>query len=130
MTLASTKEFSGATDNTGGQGAIVVACNQGSQAFTLSAVGVQTGTANAMISGSNNIPAGAASLNGSVSEWAYKVTGAGSTVTNYTAVPAASTPVATGTGTGSFQQSYKVSVGPSQAPGTYVGKVRYTVAMN
>ncbi len=79
-------------------------------------------------------------LDGSVSNWAFKIAKGGSdasniTVTtgydNFSAVPAASTKIAKGTstaGNSTITATYGVGISATQSAGTYTGKVTYTLA--
>lgn len=131
-------------DGSGAQGdeiTIQGVCNSGGASsgktgtWTISAVG--SNQAKMVKSGSqptdtNNINPGTAT-SGTASAWAMKIaeTGAAGTFANFTAVPAASTTVASGTANGStfnFKPVYQVYVGTAQASGTYTGTVVYTIA--
>ncbi len=79
-------------------------------------------------------------LDGSVSNWAFKIARGGSdagniTITtgydNFSAVPSQSTKIATGTstaGNSTITATYGVGISPTQSAGNYTGKVQYTLA--
>ena len=136
--------------DTVGDTSFQVICND-SNGFSVYAVGYSNdeyGNTD-MVSGvaaNPNIQTGT-SIQGSTSAWAMKLTPVSGTYaptisdgtdntedfTDFHAVPSTFTKVATfssltdATIGSSFQSAYRVYVSPSQAPDTYVGKVRYTV---
>ena len=79
-------------------------------------------------------------LDGSVSNWAFKIAKGGDdaanvTITagydNFSAVPSASTKIAQGTSTAgksTITATYGVGISATQSAGTYTGKVTYTLA--
>lgn len=93
------------------------------------------------LNGSNKLSSAAGSidsgtsLDGSASNWAFKLETTGAvkleeTYDKYAAVPAKSTKVASGNGTegnASIKALYGVSASSSQEPGTYTGGVTYTL---
>lgn len=96
------------------------------------------------ITSNDDIPTGT-TLDGTVSNWAFKLaagTGdhAGATIytsadpavdfTEFNAIPASATKVASGTtsaGTQTVTATYGIGVSPTQNAGTYTGKVQYTL---
>ena len=112
---------------TDGTSAIVVTCNG---AWTLTP-SIKT----ALTNGTATIASGATALDGTVSEWALQLTAAslptGSTndFSSYAAVNGTNKVVGAAASSAlSITPSYKVSVAPGQATGTYGGEVLYTVA--
>ncbi|MBQ3475886.1 hypothetical protein IJH26_00005 [Candidatus Saccharibacteria bacterium] len=87
----------------------------------------------ALASGANTIPSGATALDGTVSEWALKLTTTAAT-NNYSGYAAVDgTKVVSDTAAASsltITPTYKVSIAPGQASGSYTGTVTYTVANN
>ena len=79
-------------------------------------------------------------LDGSVSNWAFKIAKGGTDqgnitittgYTNFSAVPSSSTKIATGTstaGNSTITATYGVGVSSTQSAGDYTGKVQYTLA--
>ena len=124
-----------------GETTIKVTCND-SNGYSLYAVGYSNDTVgNTNLIGTNgNIVTGTAN-DGSVSNWAMKLTAVSGSFTptilngydNYHIVPDTATKVATRTGsidvssTSEIKTTYAVSISPSQAKGDYEGKVKYTV---
>ena len=110
----------------------------GTSAFTITCNGawkVTPSITTNLSNGSATISSGATALDGSVSEWALKLTAEGTGITNafsnYAAVNGTST--VSGTSAASNQSitpDYKVSVAPGQATGDYTGTVTFTVANN
>ena len=88
----------------------------------------------------------ATGTSGTSSYWSFKITSATSATTtatilngynNYSNIPAAAVDVANFTGdgaggpvTGTIRADYQIFVSGGQAPGTYTGKVKYTIAVN
>ena len=114
-------------------GTLKVTCNAAS-GWQVKAQGTSTGSpATSMVgtNGGTSIATGT-SESGATSNWMFKVAGTG-TVSGYqswSAVPAAATPVASGSTAVSESQintGYQVWVSATQEAGTYTGKVTYTV---
>lgn len=135
--------------------AITVSCNSGT--WNLQAAGstdltnLDTGgtgaTASSLIQKNSGGTAVTAAINsstsggldGSDSEWAFKIANVTGSLTpatgydtNYQVVPTSATTIGTITTTTSvsFTPNYKVSVGPNQAAGNYSGAITYSVAQN
>ena len=124
-----------------GETTIKVTCND-NNGYSLYAVGYSNDTVgNTNLIGTNgNIVTGTAN-DGSVSNWAMKLTAVSNSFTptilngydNYHVVPDTATKVATRTesidasSTSEIKTTYAVSISPSQAKGDYTGKVKYTV---
>ena len=124
-----------------GETTIKVTCND-NNGYSLYAVGYSNNTVgNTNLIGTNgNIVTGTAN-DGSVSNWAMKLTAVSGSFTptilngydNYHIVPDTATKVATRTesidvsSTSEIKTTYAVSISPSQAKGDYTGKVKYTV---
>ena len=109
-----------ATDDTD---PIVITCNAG---WTL------TPTIQAALASSANTIASGTTLDGSASNWALKLTVTGDLTNNfndYNTVNGTNKVSNTAAASAlSITPSYKVSVGPGQANGSYTGTVLYTVA--
>ena len=113
-------------------GTIKVTCNDAG-GWQVKAVGSSTGSPVTSMAGTNggtSIATGTAE-SGTTSNWMFKVagTGAASSYTNWAAIPATATVVASGTGAiseGSINTGYQVWVSATQPAGTYTGKVTYT----
>ncbi len=121
-----------------------ITCND-TAGWDLNAIGA--GTANGDITkmdastntDSDDIATGT-TLDGSVSNWAFKVAKGGTDSSNVTlttgydafsAIPSASTKIATGTstaGNATITATYGVGVSSTQSAGTYTGKVQYTLS--
>ena len=116
---------------------IAITCN--SDNWKITAVGAgENGLATALSQSTTvSIPTGTNKLDGSASQWAFKVESSNEFATisgdygQWSEIPASETTIATGTGTksGTITPSYIVSVGASQATGSYTGKVTYSVAV-
>ncbi|MBQ6461588.1 hypothetical protein IJJ36_04165 [Candidatus Saccharibacteria bacterium] len=135
-----------APSSSGSNKLIYIYCND-SSGWNIKAVGAQSGTATAMIgsvsgtsipsvaSGSTVPNSGSGTAN---SSWGFKlsagtgvITGANGFTSDYKPIPSTATIVASSSSTasaGSFYVGYKVYVSPTQAAGTYTGKVSYTIA--
>lgn len=112
-----------------------VKCNS-KAGWDLKAVGAGTATDKTQMvasgTGSGNIATGTAT-SGGTSNWAFKIagTGASSSYTSFAKVPSTATSIASGTTTtdgSSFTVTYQIYMSPTQAAGTYTGKVTYTVS--
>ncbi|MBQ6461589.1 hypothetical protein IJJ36_04170 [Candidatus Saccharibacteria bacterium] len=119
-------------------GAIYVSCNYAS-GWNIKAVGAQTsGTATSMAgSVSGTSIATGTTFSGGTSYWGFKLASSASLVTvasdfaSYHAIPSTATKVASASGATSgslITPSYKVWVSATQAAGSYVGKVTYTLS--
>ena len=112
-----------------GTSPITITCNGGWK--------VTPSISSALSNGTATIASGAAALDGTVSEWALSIATSGSATglsngfSSYHAVDGSTIVSATG-GVESFTltPTYKVSVAPGQATGSYTGTVLYTVANN
>ena len=121
-----------------------VTCND-TGGWSLSAIGAGTATGDiTKMDASTNVDsddiATGTTLNGSVSNWAFKIAKGGSdagniTITtgydNFSAIPAASTKIAQGTstaGNSTITATYGVGISATQSAGNYTGKVTYTLA--
>ncbi|MBR0372848.1 hypothetical protein IJH72_02840 [Candidatus Saccharibacteria bacterium] len=128
-------------DATGGN--LYVTCNDAS-GWNVTAQGYSNNTAGttSMITtttGATAIPTGTDHLDGTASQWAFKIANDGITdlsiVTGYDSwsqVPTSATKIAslanTATSNGHIYTGYKVSVSPTQQAATYTGKVKYVVS--
>lgn len=133
------KEFSNAQGADAAGGDIYVTCNS-SSGWNITAVGYSsdtegTTTMPATTGTGTAIPTGTDHLDGSASQWAFKLvddgTGATLVPTNWTAIPSEATKVASKTGAisaGHIRTAYKVSTSPTQEAATYTGKVKYVVS--
>lgn len=100
--------------------------------WQLTAVGAGSGTPVSSMTGTGGSIATGTATSGETSNWAMKVTaksGITSSFADFKAVPATAAVVATGTGsvTEAFTMVYQVYISPTQAEGTYTGKVTYTL---
>ena len=139
MVNGSTHEWL-ANGASGQGGKLYVTCNDAS-GWNVTAQGFSNdtaGTTTMVATGSGTaIPTGT-TLDGTVSDWAFKVadTDTGATIvsaySNYAQVPANATRVAYKSGTavseGLVYTGYKVGVSPTQQADTYTGKVKYVVS--
>ncbi|MBQ3263781.1 hypothetical protein IJH06_01580 [Candidatus Saccharibacteria bacterium] len=121
-----------------------ITCND-TGGWQLNAIGAGTATNDVTkMDASTNVDsddiATGTTLDGSVSNWAFKIAKGGSdasniTITtgydNFSAVPSASTKIAQGTstsGNSTIAATYGVGISATQSAGTYTGKVTYTLA--
>ncbi len=121
-----------------------ITCND-TGGWDLNAIGAGTATGDiTKMDASTNVDADdiatGVTLDGSVSNWAFKVAKGGtdagnititSGYTDFSAVPANSTKIATGTstaGNSTITATYGVGISSTQSAGTYTGKVQYTLA--
>ena len=121
-----------------------ITCND-TGGWQLNAIGAGTATNDVTkMDASTNVDsddiATGTTIDGSVSNWAFKIAKGGSdasniTVTtgydNFSAVPSASTKIAQGTstsGNSTITATYGVGISATQSAGTYTGKVTYTLA--
>ena len=121
-----------------------VTCND-TGGWQLNAIGAGTATGDVTkMDASTNTDADdiatGTTLDGSVSNWAFKIAKGGSdasniTITtgydNFSAVPSQSTKIAQGTstaGNSTIAATYGVGISATQSAGTYTGKVTYTLA--
>lgn len=121
-----------------------ITCND-TGGWKLNAVGAGTATGNVtkMDASTNNDSddiATGTTLDGSVSNWAFKIAKGGSDAANttittgydaYSAVPSSATKIAQGTstaGNATISTTYGVGISSTQSAGTYTGKVTYTLA--
>ena len=118
---------------------LTVTCNgaDASKAWTVTVTPPTSGTLKGTTDSSKTIAPGA-DTEGATSGWAIKSNASGGTFSvnpfaNYTQAPTAATAFLKGSlaqgGSGSFNPSYQVYVGPTQAPETYIGDVVYTVTV-
>ncbi|MBR0467881.1 hypothetical protein IJJ53_03185 [Candidatus Saccharibacteria bacterium] len=129
------------TDITGST--FTITCND-TGGWKLNAIGAGTATGDvtkmdaSTNTDSDDIATGT-TLDGSVSNWAFKVAKGGSDAanitvtegyTNFSAVPASATKIAQGTstaGNSTIAATYGVGISSTQSAGTYTGKVTYTL---
>ncbi|MBR3236107.1 hypothetical protein IKF92_00270 [Candidatus Saccharibacteria bacterium] len=118
-------------------GSLYISCNDAS-GWNVKAQGYSNdtaGTTTMVTTGSGTPIATGTTFSGATSAWAFKLAddGTGATIVadDWTAVPASATLVASKSGTvsqGHIFTGYQVYVSPTQVEGTYIGKVKYTVA--
>ena len=127
-----------AGDNPIAGSTFTVTCNDNA-GWQISAVGAGTGTTVAHMdasTGADDDIATGTTLDGTVSDWAFKVSGAnGATIQGsydgYSEVPTTAAVIAKGTTTtttATVTAAYGVGISPTQEAGTYTGKVAYTLA--
>jgi len=132
----------GHNDNIAGS-TFTVTCND-TGGWSLYAIGAGTATGDiTKMDASTNVDsddiATGITLDGSVSNWAFKVTKGGTDAANVTItegytgfnpIPSAQTKIATGTstaGNSTVAATYGVGISSTQSAGTYTGKVTYTL---
>ncbi len=130
------------TDITGST--FTITCND-TGGWDLNAIGAGTATGDVTkMDASTNVDADdiatGTTLDGSVSNWAFKVAKGGTDAsaatvttgyTNFSAVPSSSTKIVTGSSTAgnvTVTATYGVGISATQSAGDYTGKVQYTLA--
>ena len=126
-------------------GSISIICTGGIN-WNITAVGAgETGHETTLYDGTNDIATNANTTSGTTSAWAFKassitnnadpetpITVNGTNGTSWQAIPAATSPVTLQSGNAAanltLNTQYRVYAALSQNPGTYAGKVTYTIA--